>query len=129
MCGKRAGSFAWPRSSRWAFCFCSRRICIRVSAPRLRVCGKMKMPVRRLLWAVLAGVLLLQADFQPSRWQFRRPLSVDSGAGTVVLNGAINIDRGIYVRSQPGLADLRVVQRGPGGPEEVPYVLEKLSGS
>ncbi len=83
------------------------------------------MPARRLLFGVLAGALLLRADFQPSRWQFRRPLSFDSG----VAAATINIDRGIYVHSEPGLGDLRVVHGGSSAPEEVPYVLEKMSGS
>lgn len=87
------------------------------------------MPARRLLFCVVAGVMLLRADFQASRWQYRRPLSFDAGAAAMATNVALNIDRGIYVHSQPGRGDLRVVRRGPGGPEEVPYVLEKMSGS
>ena len=64
---------------------------------------------------------VLLADFQPSGWKFRRPLAIETGAQVVVLN----VDRGVYSNSQPGLADLRVVS----GQDEVPYVLEKMSGS
>jgi len=74
------------------------------------------------LWcASLWCALLLRADFEPSSWKFRRPLSASGEAPIAV----VNIDRGIYIHSQPGLADLRVVS----GQGEVPYVLERMSGS
>src|SRR5579871_5723819 len=71
--------------------------------------------------AVLVAVLL-KADFQPSRWKYRRPLPVEAGAKIAVLNA----DRSLYLNSQPGLGDLRVVS---GAGEEIPYVIEKMSGS
>ncbi len=71
--------------------------------------------------AFLLCALLLSADFQPSRWKYRRPLTVDSTARLAVWN----VDRGTYIHSQPALADLRVVS----GQDEVPYVIEKMSGS
>ena len=73
--------------------------------------------VRNLLWCAL----LLHADFQPSSWKYRRPLP----AGTEAPIEVVNIDRGIYVGAQPGLDDLRIVN----GQGEVPYVLERISGS
>jgi hypothetical protein len=77
----------------------------------------MKKLIRNLLWCGL----LLRADFQPSSWKYRRPLP----AGTEAPIEVVNIDRGIYVGAQPGLADLRIVN----GQGEVPYVLERMSGS
>jgi hypothetical protein len=77
--------------------------------------------MKKLASSLLLGALLLQADFQLSAWKYRRPLSIDGSARLAVLNA----DRGTYVRSQPGLADLRIVS----GQDEVPYVLEKMSGS
>ena len=76
----------------------------------------MKKLASSLLWCAL----LLQAEFQPSHWKDRRPLP----AGTATPMAVWNVDRGTYVHAQPGLADLRVVR----GEEEVPYVLERLSG-
>ncbi len=70
---------------------------------------------------MLLCALLLRADFQPSRWKYRRPLTVDSSARIAVFN----VDRGTYIHSQPDLADLRVV----AGQDEVPFVIQKMSGS
>src|SRR5579863_5398370 len=117
MCGKRAGCSAWRRLSHWGFCCCLLPICIRASVPRLRAGGKMNKLIRSLLWCAL----LLRADFEPSSWKFRRPLPVEAKVPIAV----VNIDRGIYVHSQPGLSDLRVVS----GQGELPYVLERMSGS
>ncbi len=77
--------------------------------------------MKKLASSLLLFALLLQADFQPSRWKFRRPLTVDASARIAVWN----VDRGTYVHSQSNLSDLRVVS----GQDEVPYVLEKMSGS
>lgn len=77
----------------------------------------MKKLSSSLLWCAL----LLQAEFQPSNWKYRRPLP----AGTAAPMAVWNVDRATYVHARPGLADLRVVR----GQEEVPYVLERLSGS
>jgi hypothetical protein len=77
--------------------------------------------MNKLIPSLLFGALLLRADFEPSSWKFRRPLSTGQEAPVAV----VNIDRAIYVNSQPGLADLRVVS----GQGEVPYVLERISGS
>lgn len=77
--------------------------------------------IRNLLWCAFSCALWLRADFEPSSWKFRRPLSIGQEAPVAV----VNIDRGIYINSQPGLADLRVVS----GQGEVPYVLERMSGS
>ena len=77
------------------------------------------MKKRLLLSSFAICAMLLQADFQASAWKFRRPLSVNTAAPLNVLN----IERSVYTRSQPDLADLRVFAQ-----EEVPYVLEKMSG-
>jgi hypothetical protein len=77
--------------------------------------------VTKLLSSLLLCALLLQADFQPSRWKYRRPLTVDPAAPIVV----VNLDRGTYIHSQADLSDLRVVR----GQDEVPYVREKMSGA
>lgn len=69
-----------------------------------------------MLWCTI----LLHADFQPSRWKYRRALSTTGSPLSV-----LTIDKGIYIHSQPGLADLRVIS----GQDEIPYVLEKMSGS
>jgi hypothetical protein len=74
-----------------------------------------------VLFSILGCAPLLQADFRPSEWKFRRPLAIDTGAQVVELN----LDRGVYINSQPGLADLRIVS----GQDEVPYVLERMAGS
>lgn len=81
----------------------------------------MNKRIPSLLWCALSCAFVLRADFQPSSWKFRRPLPAGAEAPLAV----VNIDRGTYVHSQPGLADLRVVN----GQTEVPYVLERLSGS
>jgi hypothetical protein len=81
----------------------------------------MKKLASSLLACVLCCALLLKADFQPSRWKYRRSLLIDAAAQMV----ALNADRGIYINSQADLADLRVVS----GQEEVAYILEKMSGS
>src|SRR5580698_6903797 len=117
MSGKPVGYSAWPRSSPSAYCCCSLPICTRVFVPRLRTGGK----VTKLLSSLLLCALLLQADFQPSRWKYRRPLTVDPAAPIVV----VNLDRGTYIHSQADLSDLRVVR----GQDEVPYVREKMSGA
>src|SRR5581483_7112727 len=81
----------------------------------------MTSAARRLPLLLAAGALMLLADFEPSRWLFRRPLPIDGTAPFATFN----IDRTIYVASRPDLADLRVVS----GADEVPYVLEKMSGA
>jgi hypothetical protein len=81
----------------------------------------MKKRASSALGWVMGCALLLKADFQPSMWKYRRPLPADTAARLIVLNA----DRIIYIHSQPDLADLRVVS----GQDEVPYVLEKMSGS
>ena len=74
--------------------------------------------MKKLCLLFLVAVLL-RADFQASRWRYRRPLTEATGLGVV------NIDRTIYVHSQAGLADARVIHDG----DEVPYFLEKMTGS
>ncbi|MBZ5609170.1 MAG: DUF3999 domain-containing protein [Acidobacteriia bacterium] len=81
----------------------------------------MKKPASSLLTGALCCALLLKADFQPSRWKYRRSLPAGATAQMVVLD----VDRGTYINSQAGLADLRVVR----GQDEVAYVLEKMHGS
>lgn len=81
----------------------------------------MKKLASSLVFCLLACALLLEADFAPSHWKYRRPLPIDPSAPVA----ALNADRALYIHSQPGLADLRVVS----GQDEVPYVLEKMSGS
>jgi hypothetical protein len=77
--------------------------------------------VTKLLSSLLLCALLLEADFQPSRWKYRRPLTVDPAVPIVV----VNLDRSTYIHSQADLSDLRVVR----GQDEVPYVMEKMSGA
>ena len=77
--------------------------------------------MKKLPGSLLICTLLLRADFQPSRWKYRRQVPADAGPTIRVLN----LDRDIYVHSNPDLSDLRVLR----GEDEVPYVLEKMSGS
>jgi Protein of unknown function (DUF3999) len=80
-----------------------------------------RVSVRFPTWPVILFTLILRADFEPSAWKFRRPLPIPTPAPIATLA----IDRAIYTRSQPTLADLRVLN----GAEETPYVLERMSGS
>src|SRR3974377_565013 len=117
MSGRRV-TFSVPRrSSRSARCYCSRLTCTLASVMRSRTGGEMK----KLAGSVLFFALLLPADFEPSQWRFRRPLAVDKNA-TV---SALALDRSVQIASRLDLADLRVVCGG----EEVPYVIERMSGS
>lgn len=77
--------------------------------------------MKKLGSSLLLSAVLLLADFQPSAWKYRRPLSIETRAQTA----ALNLDRDIYIHSRPDLADLRVIS----SQGEVPYVLEKLLGS
>jgi hypothetical protein len=84
-----------------------------------------------LVGGLILCALLLQADFQPSSWKYRRPLSDDPAVSIDpdTLHqprvAVLNVDRGTYIHSNPDLADLRVTS----GLDEVPYVIEKMSGS
>jgi hypothetical protein len=69
---------------------------------------------------LLAAAVLLRADFDPSHWELRRPLSVQPGAVA-----RVRIDRVIYKGSKARLADLRVVRDGV----ETPYLLETQRGT
>ena len=77
--------------------------------------------MKKLPSSLLIFAALLHADFQPSEWKYRRPITAAPGAAINVLT----LDRETYVHSQPGVADVRVLH----GSEEIPYVLEKISGS
>ena len=77
--------------------------------------------MKKLASSLLVSAALLLADFQPSSWRYRRPLSVTAGARIAV----INVDRETYIHAKPDLADLRVIN----GQDETPYVLETMSGS
>jgi len=57
----------------------------------------------------------------PSAWQFRRPLPIGPAPAWYVFR----IDTDLYKASHSDLADLRIVRDG----EEVPYVIETLSGA
>ena len=57
----------------------------------------------------------------PSAWQFRGPLPIGPAPGWYVFR----IDTDLYKASHSDLADLRIVRDG----EEVPYVIETLSGA
>jgi hypothetical protein len=85
----------------------------------------MTKPLNNALGLVLFGVMLLHADFQASRWKYRRPIPVDAAA--LAPNGVLilNVGRDLYIHSRPGLGDLRIMK----GPTEVPYVLETISGT
>lgn len=70
----------------------------------------------KALLSFLAFAVLLRADFNPSRWEFRRALgALEAHRGYVVV-----LDRTVYEGAQQDLSDLRVTQDG----QEVPYVLE-----
>ena len=77
--------------------------------------------MRRAVLSLLCLAGLLRADFNPSRWQYRRPLIVEQPYQV----HAVVIDRTVYAASLPGLDDLRVAR----GSEEIPYVLETSAGS
>jgi Protein of unknown function (DUF3999) len=77
--------------------------------------------MKKVLSSLLWFALILHADFQGTSWKYRRPVAIGDGAPLAVLN----LDRGIYMHAQPDLADLRIWN----GQEEVPYVLDKMSGS
>ncbi len=69
---------------------------------------------------MLCSAALLVGDFQVSHWKYRR--SLPGVAGQMLV---LNVDRAAYINSQADLSDLRVVR----GRDEIPYVLEKMSGS
>ncbi len=77
--------------------------------------------MKKILSGLVWCAVLLHADFQASSWKYRRQLPANAGAPLNVWN----VDRGTYLHSQAGLADLRVIS----GPDEVPFVLEKRTGS
>ena len=75
----------------------------------------------RLLLSLLAAGLLARADFDPSRWQFRRAIAVDRAAPVA----SIAVDFGLYQSSRARLNDLRMLRDG----SEIPYLIRTLSGS
>lgn len=65
--------------------------------------------------------VLAWADFTPSAWKYRKRLPVDATKPIT----AVHVDRQVFAKAAPGLADLRIVH----GSEEVPYILNRLSAS
>jgi hypothetical protein len=65
--------------------------------------------------------VLTLADFTPSAWKYRKRLPVDSTKPIT----AVHVDRQVFAKSAPGLADLRIIH----GSEEVPYILNRMSAS
>ncbi len=77
------------------------------------------MNMRRLsllLFPVLAAAL------DTSRWQYEASIDVPPGTSGIA---AARLTRDVYVRSQPGLDDLRIMRDG----EEIPYLIETRSGA
>ena len=64
--------------------------------------------MRKLALSALGFAYLLQADFDPSRWQFRRSIQLKDTASI----GSIKLDTMIYRGSASRLADLRVLNLG-----------------
>ena len=64
---------------------------------------------------LLLVALLARADFDASKWKFRRPLE-GGGAGL----GAVVLDRNVFAGARADFADLRVLLNG----RELPWVLE-----
>ncbi|MBZ5724562.1 MAG: DUF3999 domain-containing protein [Acidobacteriia bacterium] len=77
--------------------------------------------MRKLVLSLLALALLARADFSPARWALCRALS----AGQAQQVCALTLDRTVYAGARADLADLRLVRNG----QEIPYVLEALTGS
>lgn len=77
--------------------------------------------MRKAVPSLLVFTVLLRADFNPARWQFRRSL-VATEAQQV---SEVTLDRAVYAGAQVGLSDLRVIREGA----EVPFVIETLTGS
>jgi len=71
--------------------------------------------------AVLLLSRLLTAAYDPALWELRRPMTVDQPG---VLH-TVRIPAAIRQKAKSDLADLRLVR----GVQEVPFVLEELSGS
>lgn len=71
------------------------------------------------LWLLLPA--MTYADFTPSAWKYRKRLPVDSTKPIT----AVHVDRQVFAKAAPGLADLRIIH----GSEEVPYILNRLSAS
>ena len=64
---------------------------------------------------------LLTAAYTPALWEFRRPLAVGQPGAL----HTVRIIPAIQQKAKPDLSDLRVIR----GTEEIPFVLEELSGS
>jgi hypothetical protein len=83
--------------------------------------------VRGIAGALIAGAVVAAqgpaagSDEARAAWQFRRPVTLPEGASTDGRFAAIAIPPEVAERSQPGLADLRLVA---GDGREVPYLLD-----
>ena len=80
----------------------------------------MSGPKLRIGLASAAAAVLLGA-FEPARWKYKSAVKIPAEAELV----SVRLNRDLYVRSKPGLADLRAVRDA----REVPYVLEARTGS
>ncbi len=74
----------------------------------------------RLLSLLLFPIIATALD--TSRWQYRASIEVSPEPSGLAV---ARLTRGVYVRSRPDLADLRVARDG----EEVPYLIEARSGA
>jgi hypothetical protein len=72
---------------------------------------------RLLLSLVVAGVVA-RADFDPTRWQFRRRIAISKPAAVA----SFTVDLLLYEHSRFELADLRIVR----DQVETPYIIRKL---
>lgn len=77
--------------------------------------------MKTAILSLLSFCVLVRADFDPARWQFRRTLVVEQPGQVCVLK----LDRTVYAGAETGLADLRVVRNN----QEVPYIIATLTGS
>lgn len=77
--------------------------------------------MRTVLLSLFCLGTLARADFDPTRWQFRRALAVAQPQQVCT----VTLDRTIYASAQTTLADLRLARDG----QEIPYVIETLAGS
>src|SRR4051812_33569547 len=95
---------------------------IRATACRSRIGGMIGMRARKIAGAgVMLASLAAGQGLDTSRWMYRTPVQVLEQGRLAV----IPIDRTLYSRMRPDLADLRVVKDG----DEVPYLIETRTGS
>src|SRR5690242_20438736 len=110
------------RSERWARCCCSLPMSTRAIARRLKAGGMTATRARSLCaTAVIGAGLLRAAPFDITPWKYRAPVRM-SERGQLA---AIPIDKTLYSKMRPDLADLRVVRDR----DEVPYLIQTMTDS